>query len=260
MSSNGRLGGKVAVITGAGRGIGRATAVRFAQEGADIVILELNTEGAQATAKEVEGFGRRALALRCDVSDQAQVDAAVRDAVARFGGIDVLINNAASTTYAPFLETKLDEWNRIIGVCLTGYFVVGQAVAREMVKRERGGKIVNISSLAGVVGNANSCAYGAAKGGVIALTKVMAVELAQYKINVNAIAPGIIGTDLLRSVVDEEGMRLRYQRTPLERTGTPEEIASACLFLASSEADFVNAHVLHVDGGWFGAGIPPKKH
>lgn len=254
-----RLADKVAMITGAAQGIGRATALLFASEGADVVIPDVNVEGAQAVAKEVLALGRRALAVQCDVSDPAQVSAAVQQAVATLGGIDVLVNNAAAASYAPFLDTDLDDWNRILRVCLTGYFVVGQAVAREMVHRERGGKIVNIASIAGVVGNAYSSAYGAAKGGVIALTKVMAVELAGHRINVNAIAPGPILTPLVAQLLDEEGIRSRAARMPLGRLGKPEEIANACLFLASDEAEFVTAHVLHVDGGWFGAGILPHK-
>lgn len=252
-----RLDGKVALVTGGARGIGYATAQAFAREGARVVIADLNVTGAEDAAKSL---GEQAMGLGVDVADPASVTGMITAIIERLGRIDILFNNAGIGANTPFLETRLEDWNRILGVNLTGAFMVAQGCAREMVRVGDGGKIVNIASLSGQRGANGRAAYGAAKAGLELLTKVMAVELAPHGINVNNLAPGAIETDIAK-VMHDEATRAAYGRLiPMTRYGTPEEIADAAVFLCSDEARYVHGHTLNVDGGFREAGLMFKPN
>lgn len=249
-----RLEGKVAIVTGGARGIGFAVAKAFAREGAAVAVADVNEAGARDAARTLEADGARALPVAVNVADHASVEAMVSAVLGAFGRVDILMNNAGVGGKTPFLETSLEEWNRIVGINLTGAFMVAQAVAREMVKGG-GGKIVNIASLSGQRGGNGRAAYGSAKAGLELLTKVMAVELAPYGINVNNIAPGAIETELAKFAHDEATRAAYNYLIPMTRYGTPEEIADAAVFLCSDEARYVQGHTLNVDGGFRAAGL-----
>lgn len=249
-----RLKDKVAIVTGGARGIGLAVARAYAREGAIVVIADLNEDGAKASAAELATTGARTMAVAVNVADQPSVEAMVKAVVTAHGRIDVLMNNAGVGGNIPFLETSLADWNRIVGINLTGAFMVAQAVAREMV-RTGGGKIVNIASLSGQRGGNGRAAYGAAKAGLDLLTKVMAVELAPHGINVNNIAPGAIETEMAKFAHDAATRAAYNYLIPMTRYGTPEEIADAAVFLSSDEARYVHGHTLNVDGGFLAAGL-----
>jgi len=249
-----RLQGKVALVTGAARGIGRSVARAFAREGAHVVIADLNLEGARAAAGEITAAGGRASALAVDVSDATSI-AAMLAAIGRdHGRLDALVNNAGVGGNTPFLETTLEEWERIIRINLTGAFLVAQGAARMMAKGG-GGKIVNIASLSGQRGGNGRAAYGSAKAGLELLTKVMAVELAAHNVNVNAIAPGPIETEMAKFAHDQATRAAYEYLVPMNRYGTPEEIADAAVFLVSDESRYVHGHTLNVDGGFLSAGL-----
>lgn len=247
-----QLQNRVALVTGAGRGIGKAIALRFAREGADIAVLDLNAESAQAAAEEIRKLGRRATARCVDVADCERVQAAIVEAAAELGGLDICVNNAGIAKAQPFMEITRENWERHLQIHLFGAFYCAQAAAREMAKRKFG-RIVNIASVAGLMGPIDIAPYGAAKAGIIGLTRAAALDLADYGITVNAIAPGPIETELLR-VWPPEALRERAQHQPVARLGQVEEIAHAALFLASPESGYVNGTVLVVDGGAVGAG------
>lgn len=251
-----RLRNKVALVTGAARGIGAAVAKAFAREGARVLVADLNLDGAKAQA---QSLGGHALALAVDVADPRSI-AALFGAIEReAGGVDILVNNAGVGGNTPFLETTLEEWERIIRINLTGAFLVAQAAARAMVARGHGGRIINICSLSGQRGGDGRAAYGSAKAGLDLLTKVMAVELAAHGIGVNAIAPGPIETEMARFAHDQATRAAYDYLVPMTRYGTPEEIADACVFLASDESRYVHGHTLNVDGGFLAAGLMFKK-
>ncbi|NYT00375.1 MAG: 3-oxoacyl-ACP reductase FabG [Methanocellales archaeon] len=244
------LKGKVAIVTGAGSGIGRGIALRFAKEGADIVIPDLNLEGAQNTAKEIEALGRNSLVIKMDVSNSSDVDRMVTETINNFGKIDILVNNAGIFIQKPLLETTEADWDKVLDINLKGAFLCSKRVVKEMLKRG-GGKIINLASVAGQVGFANSSAYCASKGGVINLTREMALELAPKNINVNAIGPGSIETPMTREMLADPAIKqMLLGVTPFGRIGQPEDIANAASFLASGESNFVNGITLFVDGGW----------
>jgi 3-oxoacyl-[acyl-carrier protein] reductase len=248
---------RVAIITGSARGIGRETALSLAREGASIVVADINEAGAQDAAAEIEGLGQRAIAVQTDVAHHGQVQEMVQRAIDTFGQIDILVNNAGNASLTPLLETTPEEWDRTIKIHLYGTFYCTQAVARHMVTQGRG-RVVNISSVSGLVGSAGRTAYGAAKGAIATLTKVLAVELAPQGIRVNAIAPGAVETELSRSAwtpADQEGY---FRLTPVERLGQPADIAHAVLFLCLPQSDYITGHVLAVDGGFSIAGIQWK--
>jgi 3-oxoacyl-[acyl-carrier protein] reductase len=247
----------VAIITGSARGIGRETALSLAREGASIVVADINEAGAQDAAAEIEGLGQRAIAVHTDVAHHGQVQEMVQRAIDTFGRIDILVNNAGNASLTPLLETTPEEWDRTIKIHLYGTFYCTQAVARHMVTQGRG-RVVNISSVSGLVGSAGRTAYGAAKGAIATLTKVLAVELAPQGIRVNAIALGAVETELSRSAwtpADQEGY---FRLTPVERLGQPADIAHAAVFLCLPQSDYITGHVLAVDGGFSIAGIQWK--
>jgi 3-oxoacyl-[acyl-carrier protein] reductase len=246
------LEGQVAVVTGAGRGIGKSIALRFAREGADIAVIDVNTDTTD-TAREVTAAGRRCSVMHADVSDVRAVRAAVAQIAVDFGRIDILVNNAGVEKRTPFLEIAPEDWQRQLDVNLSGTFYCTQAVAIEMAKRAYG-RIVNLSSVAGVIGPIDLAAYGASKAGVIGLTRAAALDLADYGITVNAIAPGPIETELMLGAWTAEALRERPQHGAVARFGTVSEIAHAALFLASPESGFITGVTLSVDGGAVAAG------
>jgi len=241
------LHGRVSLITGAASGIGRAVALRFAAEGSDVFVFDLNDAGARETADAVRALGRRAESARVDVSDAAQVESGVADAEAAFGRVDVLVNNAGLTrdsTIAKMVET---DWDLVLDVHLKGTFLCTRAVGARMRTAGRGA-IVNLSSISAKFGNFGQANYASAKAGIVALTKVTAREYARYGVRANAIQPGIIDTPMTR-VLGDEVLAKRAQDTPLGRIGRPEEVANVALFLASDLASFVTGVVIEVTGG-----------
>jgi NAD(P)-dependent dehydrogenase (short-subunit alcohol dehydrogenase family) len=250
-----RLQGKIALITGGARGIGFAIASALAREGATIAIGDINAEGANAAADKLKAAGAQAHGFAVNVADARSVEGMMKDIVTRLSRLDILVNNAGVGGNTPFLETTLENWNRIISINLTGAFIVAQACAKQMVAQGRGGKIINIASLSGQRGGNGRAAYGSAKAGLELLTKVMAVELSEYGINVNNIAPGAIETDMAATAHDAATRAAYNYLIPMVRYGTPEEIADAAVFLCSDEARYVHGHTLNVDGGFRAAGL-----
>ncbi len=245
-----RLKDKVAIVTGAGSGIGRAMAKLFAEEGAKVVAADYNEETANETAQMITTAGGQAVSSKTDVSKDDQVEAMVKLAVTSFGGLDIIANNAGVAPMGDIASTTDEIWQKTIDIDLKGVFLGIRYAVPEMEKRGKG-KIINTASIAGLVGFQGVSAYCAAKGGVVNLTKEAALDLASKKINVNAIAPGVIKTamtaDILKDPKMTEGM---LAQTPMGRLGEPEDIAWAAVYLASDESDFVTGHILVVDGGW----------
>ena len=247
-----RLDGKVAIVTGAGSGIGKAIAVAVAEAGADCVPTELpeKMDGLDAVCEAIRAKGRRALALPLRLPDLASIDALVTKAVEEMGRVDVLVNNAGINIPRDALELTEEDWDGVLDVNLKGLFFLSQRVAREMVQGD-GGKIVNIASQNGVVGYYKRAAYCSSKAGVVNLTRVLAIEWAKHKINVNAVGPTFILTPLTQSTFDDLALREDLlKRIPLGRVGQPEDVVGAVVFLASPAADLVTGHTLLVDGGW----------
>jgi 3-oxoacyl-[acyl-carrier protein] reductase len=249
-----RLLGEVALITGAGRGIGKAIATRFAAEGARIVASDLDHAAAKETCEEIGARGGTARAARLDVTSGEEIARTITDAVDAFGELTIHVNNAGITDRAKFLSMTKDFWDRVLAINLTGAMLCGQAAARAMIAGGKGGRIINITSISGQRGGSERAAYGAAKAGLINLTAVMAIELAPHAITVNAIAPG--PTEVGRPTSSLPGQpRPAFSRMAIKRAVQPEEIAAAALFLAERENAMITGHVLNVDGGFNVTGI-----
>jgi NAD(P)-dependent dehydrogenase (short-subunit alcohol dehydrogenase family) len=246
-----RFVGQTAIVTGAGRGMGRVVALGLAAEGANVVVAEVDGAAAKAVVDEILKAGAHGLAVDVDISSVADVHRLFEKALAEFGGVDILINNAGIGIAKPLVDYTEDDWDRQLGVNLKGMFFATQEAARVMIPKRRG-KIVNFASTAAFVSSSTpETAYDISKGGVRQLTISVAAELAPYHINVNAVAPGTIMTDLTLRVLDtEEKMARASAKIPLGRLGTPEDMVGPVLFLCSEEADYVTGHVLVVDGGW----------
>jgi 3-oxoacyl-[acyl-carrier protein] reductase len=243
-----RFENQVAVVTGAGRGIGRAIALRLASEGARVACVSRGEENAKRTASEINtGHADSARAYAADVADHAAVQKIGAQILAEFGKVDILVNNAGVTCDALAMRMSIEDWDMVINTNLRGAFSFTQAILRPMVK-QRSGRIINISSVIGIIGNAGQTNYAASKAGLIGLTKSLARELASRNITVNAIAPGFITTDMTAELSDEIKSTIQ-SKIPLGMTGTPENIANAVAFLASAEASYITGQVLCVDGG-----------
>ena len=241
------LENKVALITGGGRGIGREIALRFARNGADIVICDLNTEDINETSRLVEASQRKALAITCDISYLCEVEQAIKKALDKFKKIDILINNAGITKDNLLLRMTESDWDKVIAVNLKGVFNCTKLISRLMLK-QKSGKIVNISSIIGIRGNAGQANYAASKAGIIGFTKSIARELASRAINVNAIAPGFIETGMTAKLSDEIRERM-LKEIPLAKFGTTADVAKLALFLVSEESNYITGQVIQIDGG-----------
>ena len=242
------LTGKTAIITGASRGIGAEIAKRFAEAGARIVVnYSGSQQKAEAVVESIKQNGGEAIAVKANVADSEAVKAMVDEAMSAFGSVDILVNNAGITRDNLMMRMKDDEWDDVINTNLKGVFVCTKAVTRQMMK-QRSGRIVNIASIVGVMGNAGQANYVASKAGVIGLTKTTARELASRGITANAVAPGFITTDMTDGL-NEDIQKTMMAQIPLGRFGKPEEVAKAALFLASDEASYMTGQTLHLDGG-----------
>jgi 3-oxoacyl-[acyl-carrier protein] reductase len=254
------LGGKAAIVTGGANGIGREVALRLAAVGAAVLVADRDGAGADAVAGEIEAAGGRAIGQAVDVRDPAGCEALIAVACEAYGRLDALVTSAGIAQSRPFLQTSLDLWQETLAVNLTGTFLCCQAAAPAMIATG-GGRIITMASVSGQRGGIGRAAYGASKGGVITLTRVMAVELAQHNITVNAIAPGPVETPMIAALHTAEDRTAWLRNVPAQRYGTPAEVAAAVVFLASDEASYVTGHILNVDGGFGAAGVifEPKE-
>lgn len=248
------LTGKNALVTGSSRGIGAGIAKTLAKQGANVVVnYNSSMEKAEWVAGEIRGMGREAMAIKADVSKSMEVKAMFSDIKENWSRLDILVNNAGIIDYASFEDLTEEQWDRVLAVNLKGQFLCSQQ-AVNLMKESGWGRIINIASISsgGVgIGFKNISHYTASKGGVIALTENMAIELASYGINVNAVAPGAIESDMSTDLKNnEEQLKATLAKIPKSRLGTPEDIGAACVFLASEEADYVTGSVIYVDGGW----------
>ncbi|MFH0955832.1 MAG: SDR family NAD(P)-dependent oxidoreductase [Candidatus Falkowbacteria bacterium] len=245
-----RLKNKIAIITGAGSGIGRGAALAFAREGAKVVVADWVEETGQETVKLIKKQGGEAMFVKVDVSNSSNVENMIKQCLAEYDKVDILFNNAGIVKMGALHETAEADWDQVINVNLKGVFLCSKAVIPQMLKQGKG-KIVNTASIAGLVGFDQIGPYCASKGGIIALTREMAVEYGPKKINVNCIAPGVIKTAMTKDMLNDPATAKGFATsTPYPRLGEPEDIAMAAVYLASDESDFVTGEVLVVDGGW----------
>ncbi len=253
-----RLSSRIAIITGGGDGIGAATARRFSNEGATVVLADKDEANAQAVCAEIVAGGGKAAAIRADISILKDIEAMLAFTVKTFGSAEILVNNAGVGSQKHFLETPIEMLDTMLEVNVKGTFMCAQEVARAMAKLGRGA-IVNVSSHSSLLGSTGRSAYAASKGGIDAMTRVMAVDLAQFGIRVNSIAPGPIDTPRIRKQHNEERSQAWLRAVPLARIGKPEEVASVAAFLASDDASYVTGQTISVDGGFTIAGLRVKN-
>jgi 3-oxoacyl-[acyl-carrier protein] reductase len=246
-SAREELKDKVAVVTGSARGIGRAIALELARRGADVVITDIDEEQARQTAEEIAATGRRSLAVRCDVAQRDQLTALVSRTVEELGRLDIFVNNAGITRDTLLVRMTEAQWDLVLDINLKGTFLGCQAAAKVMMKA-RTGKIVNVASITGLIGNVGQANYSASKGGVVALTRTVAKELAARNITVNAVAPGFIETEMTREL-PEKARAAFLDSIPLRRGGTPADVAHLVAFLCSAEADYITGQCITIDGG-----------
>lgn len=245
-----RFSNKTVIITGAGRGIGEAYALGFAKEGANVVVADIDASGAESTAKKVEQVGGKSLVQVMDVSRKPDVERMRERTVERFGRIDVLVNNAGTLFQEPFISSTEEQYYKIYDVNVKGLFLCAQAVAKQMIKQKKG-KIINVSSIAAIVGQTNLSLYSSSKGAVLSLTRAMALELAPYNIQVNAILPGTTETPMSAEALANPEIRAQLTSgIPLGRLGRPEDHVGAVLYFASEESNWCTGQTLIVDGGY----------
>jgi NAD(P)-dependent dehydrogenase (short-subunit alcohol dehydrogenase family) len=246
------LEGKIAIITGGRRGIGKAIALAFAEAGADVAVCDLVVTGELETVvDEIQRLGRRCLAMQADTTQKTDVDKLVQRVTNEFGGIDILVNNAAINILVPLLETSEDDWEKVINVDLKGYYLCSQAISKSLIERKKG-SIVNMASRLAFQGNPGVAqgAYCVAKAGVVMLTRVLSRELGRYNIRVNAIAPGLVKTEMSRDIWDAPGALTQAEASvPLGRLAVAEDMVGAALFLVSDASSYITGHTILVDGG-----------
>ncbi len=244
-----RLDGKVAIVTGAGRGLGKAMALALAEAGADVVGAARNVQAIEQTSKEITHLGRKSIAISTDITSSRMVDDMVRQTLAEFGKIDILVNNSGIAIGKPFISTNEEEWNRVLSTNLTGMFLCTRAVGQFMIP-QKSGKIINIASDVGVRGYRNFVTYCVSKAGVIQFTRALALEWAPHNIHVNAIGPGTFYTDLNAAALQDDKTREKLLRTiPLRRYGQPEELGPLVVYLASRASDFMTGETIFIEGG-----------
>ncbi len=247
------LSEKVAIVTGAARGMGRTHALLLAQSGAKVVVSDLSLEDCERVVEKIKSEGGEAISFKCDISKKEEVDQMVAKTMESFGKIDILVNNAGIADFKEFLSMTEEDWDRTIDINLKGYFLCSQACAKEMAK-QKSGSIVNIGSIAmGQVGVGfpNLVHYVSTKGGIAGMTEALAIDLSPYNIRVNNIAPGVIETPMVDPIkADAEGLKGLLTRIPMKRMGQPEEISSVVVFLASDAASYMTGVTINVDGGW----------
>lgn len=244
---------KVTIITGGAQGIGLACGQRFAGDGSRVVLADVNIDKGEAAAESIRSSGGDAIFVGCDVGDKAQVVSLVEKAVEHYGRLDVMISNAAILHIADILDLEEEDYDRVLRINLKGFFLCGQAAARQMVAQGGGGSIINMSSIQAVITLPNILTYSICKGGVKSMTTSMALALADKGIRVNAIGPGSIATDMVKQLmVDDAARRKLLSRTPLGRLGEPSEVAAVAVFLASDESSYVTGETIYVDGGRLG--------
>ncbi len=245
-----KLKGQVAIVTGAAQGIGQAIALTLAKEGAAVIVNDVNLESANKVADDIKTQGGKGHPIKADVTKADEVKKLVSETLDSFKKIDILVNNAGWSNIIPAIELTESQWDTIVDINLKSQFLCSQAVARHMIKQKRG-KIVNIAALSGRVAMPGLVAYGASKAGILQLTRVLAIEWAEYNINVNAVSPGLTMTPLAESVMKQKPdiYKSYLERIPLKRTAKPEDIANAVLFLASSDADDITGQEITIDGG-----------
>jgi 2-dehydro-3-deoxy-D-gluconate 5-dehydrogenase len=244
-----RLDGKVAIVTGGTAGIGRAAALGMSEAGADIVVLG-KSQDPEETCKAIRALGRQALGLQGDICDGSFAERVVKETLARWGHLDILVNSAGLQIRTPAVDFAEADWDKVIGLNLTVLFRMCQRAGRQMIQ-QKSGKIINVASVVSFVGGIYIPAYAASKGGVAQVTKALANEWARFNVNVNAIAPGYTLTEMTQNLHDDPVRSKEIlARTPAQRWGTPDDLVGAFIFLASPASDFVNGHILTVDGGW----------
>jgi 2-hydroxycyclohexanecarboxyl-CoA dehydrogenase len=249
-----KLKGKTALVTGGGRGIGRAIALGLAREGAEVAVLDILGDHAEAVRREIEALGVKGLALSCDLTRRAEVNRAVDEALAQLGQLDIVVNNAGWDKLEPFLESEEATWDKILAVNFKSILYICKAALPRMVERGGGGRVINIASDAGRVGSMGEAVYAGTKGAIIAFSKTLAREMARHRITVNVVCPGLTETPLLQGIRDQSPKSAKVieavtRAIPLGRVGQPEDIAGAVVYLASPAADFVTGQTLSVSGG-----------